>query len=87
MALANPMLTQSEIGRAVGLSRQGVRLALKRDGIVVRDGRGERSYGRDRESRILREARRKMQAQVALTRDERHLVWQAYRHRERESAA
>lgn len=89
LAQANPMLSQAEIARAVGLSRQGVNLALKRTGITVRNGRGDPGLGRGRGGRTtaIAEASRKMEARLPLTREERHLLWQEYRRRQRESAA
>ena len=88
LALADPELTQAEIARVIGMSREGVRQALSRDGIAVRDGRSVGGqYRRQREFANLADARRKMQANEPLTRAERHLLWEDYRRRERGSVA
>lgn len=56
---------------------------------VLPDGRGTgvRDYrrGTAAQAAVLAEVRRKAEARLPLTRGELHLLWQDYRHRERES--
>lgn len=88
MARDNPMLSQAEIARALGLSRQGVSYALKSANLTVRNARGEHMgyrRGRAAHESAVADARQKLDTGLSLSRAERHALWQEYRRREREA--
>lgn len=86
LARNDPTLTQADIARILGFSRQVVWYALRTPASQLTDGRRGRRPCQQRASAI-EEARRKMQAGEPISREERHLLQEDYRRREREARA
>lgn len=86
LALESPHLTKAEIARAVGMTRQAVGLALRHLSVTLPDGRATGLRAGVRRTSAIDEARRKMQSGEPISREERHLLQQDYRRREREIA-